>query len=309
MVYDEMQRMVGQSESQAPELARFPLLRERALEVLNDMLRRCVKPAQRMISDLIKVELAYINTSHPDFIGGKQALALVTKRQLQREQINSGSAVESMGMSSGGSVTAEAITSSISGATSSSVADPSTPSARISVTHTGAGVNNTSDSSRGSVSHSGQQQQAGFFGLFRPPLSPAPANTNPVQPAPTTDDQNITRRPSRTNSAAPQPHLSHHSHMNGHNTNSSSSYASDRDSGGLLKLPQMPDRMRVTGGSNEWGHREVEVIKALLQSYFGLVRKSFADMVPKTVMHFLVCGFREGLQNELVAQACSSLDF
>ena len=29
-------------------------------------------PTQRMISNLIQIELAYINTSHPDFIGGKQ---------------------------------------------------------------------------------------------------------------------------------------------------------------------------------------------------------------------------------------------
>ena len=29
-------------------------------------------PTQKMISNLIQIELAYINTSHPDFIGGKQ---------------------------------------------------------------------------------------------------------------------------------------------------------------------------------------------------------------------------------------------
>ena len=35
-------------------------------------LKGCMVPTQKMISNLIQIELAYINTSHPDFIGGKQ---------------------------------------------------------------------------------------------------------------------------------------------------------------------------------------------------------------------------------------------
>ena len=67
----------------------------------------------------------------------------------------------------------------------------------------------------------------------------------------------------------------------------------------------MPDRMKVTssvGAAGDWGRREVEVIKTLIRSYFDVVRKTFVDMVPKSVMHFLVNNFREGLQNELVAK-------
>ncbi len=40
-------------------------------EIVQHQLRYLVSPTQRMISNLISVELAYINTSHPDFIGGK----------------------------------------------------------------------------------------------------------------------------------------------------------------------------------------------------------------------------------------------
>jgi hypothetical protein len=83
-VFDEMQRMALQCET--PELTRFPELRERTFEIVNAMLRACLKPTQKMISSIIQVELAYINTSHPDFIGGKQAIAHITKKLSQPQQ-------------------------------------------------------------------------------------------------------------------------------------------------------------------------------------------------------------------------------
>jgi len=57
------------SQSEMTELTRFPELREKVVDVVNSMLRKCVGPTQSMISNLINIELAYINTSHPDFIG------------------------------------------------------------------------------------------------------------------------------------------------------------------------------------------------------------------------------------------------
>lgn len=82
-VFDEMQRMALQCET--PELSRFPELRERTFEIVNAMLRSCLKPTQKMICSIIQVELAYINTSHPDFIGGKQAIAHITKKLNQQQ--------------------------------------------------------------------------------------------------------------------------------------------------------------------------------------------------------------------------------
>ena len=47
---------------------------------------------------------------------------------------------------------------------------------------------------------------------------------------------------------------------------------------------------------------EMEIIKNLIISYFDIVRKNFQDLVPKTIMHFLVNNFKASLQNELVTQ-------
>jgi dynamin 1-like protein len=46
---------------------------------------------------------------------------------------------------------------------------------------------------------------------------------------------------------------------------------------------------------------ETKVIQNLIESYFNLVKKSIADMVPKTIMAFLVNESRKIAQSELVA--------
>lgn len=78
LVFDELQRMALQCET--TELTRFPELRDRVTDVVTNMLRACVGPTRMMISNLIKIELAYINTSHPDFIGGSRAVAQLMDR-------------------------------------------------------------------------------------------------------------------------------------------------------------------------------------------------------------------------------------
>jgi dynamin 1-like protein len=46
----------------------------------------------------------------------------------------------------------------------------------------------------------------------------------------------------------------------------------------------------------------MEIIKSLIDSYFSIVRKNFIDMVPKTIMYFLVNHVRDAMQNELVSE-------
>ena len=66
---------------------------------------------------------------------------------------------------------------------------------------------------------------------------------------------------------------------------------------------KVPDKMQSgMAGLSEREMVEMDIIKNLIASYFDIVRKNFLDLVPKTIMHFLVNNFKASLQNELVTQ-------
>jgi len=71
----------------------------------------------------------------------------------------------------------------------------------------------------------------------------------------------------------------------------------------IVKLPQVPDTMTMKSEAPSDRERiETEIIKSLIESYFNIVRKNFLDLVPKTIMYFLVNHCRDSVQNELVSE-------
>ncbi|XP_068331884.1 dynamin-related protein 3A-like [Pyrus communis] len=82
-VYDELVKISRACE--VIELQRFPVLRKHMDEIMINFLREGAKPAQRMIENLIEMEVDCINTSHPCFIGGKKASELAMQ-QLKAQQ-------------------------------------------------------------------------------------------------------------------------------------------------------------------------------------------------------------------------------
>ncbi|KAG2703937.1 hypothetical protein I3760_06G160000 [Carya illinoinensis] len=65
------------------ELQRFPVLRKRMDEVIGNFLREGLQPSETMIGHIIEMEMDYINTSHPNFIGGSKAVE-IAKQQLPK---------------------------------------------------------------------------------------------------------------------------------------------------------------------------------------------------------------------------------
>uniref|UniRef100_A0ABM5GEE2 Dynamin-1-like protein n=1 Tax=Pogona vitticeps TaxID=103695 RepID=A0ABM5GEE2_9SAUR len=68
LVHEEMQRIIQHcSNYSTQELLRFPKLHDAIVEVVTSLLRRRLPVTNEMVHNLVAIELAYINTKHPDF--------------------------------------------------------------------------------------------------------------------------------------------------------------------------------------------------------------------------------------------------
>ncbi|KAL7496230.1 hypothetical protein ACHAWT_005879 [Skeletonema menzelii] len=305
LVYDELQRIAAQSEPS--ELTRYPNLRDRMMDVVSSLLKRSVGPTQMWVSNLVRVELSYINTNHPDFIGGSRAVAkLMDKMAKEKEKaaVDAATAAASVNVPNATNYTAKGIMTPVKernkdkdgdvGATplsSSSlekymVADDGysgsrngAPPQHVVVDHGASNNNNNSGDTGGLMNF-----------IFR--------------------NNNTSNNVSSANSATggginSQNSWNNRGGIGNHHQGRSTSSQYGRPSGPptIVQLPQVPDTMRQTDAPpSDREHVEMEIIKSLIDSYFSIVRKNYIDMVPKTIMYFLVNHVKDELQNELVSE-------
>ena len=59
------------------ELNRFQNLRKKIVEVMNGLLAKELQPTNRMVRNLVQIQDSYINTYHPDFMGGVNSIVNV----------------------------------------------------------------------------------------------------------------------------------------------------------------------------------------------------------------------------------------
>ncbi|XP_015916258.1 dynamin-1-like protein [Parasteatoda tepidariorum] len=68
LVHEEMQRIIQHCGTEVQqEIIRFPKLHEKIVDVVTQLLRRRLPATNSMVENLVAIELAYINTKHPDF--------------------------------------------------------------------------------------------------------------------------------------------------------------------------------------------------------------------------------------------------
>ncbi|PSR72641.1 hypothetical protein PHLCEN_2v11488 [Hermanssonia centrifuga] len=80
LVYDELIRILGQILAKIQAFRRFPALRERFNSVVVNFFKTSMNPTTKLVTDMVAMQACYVNTTHPDFLNGHKALAIVNER-------------------------------------------------------------------------------------------------------------------------------------------------------------------------------------------------------------------------------------
>ena len=309
LVFHELQRVALQCEQLSPELIRFPQLRTKLLQVFQRLLKSCVDPTKAHIEKLIQCELSFINTSHPDFIGGSAAVALIMDSMQQKKNKQAAAAAAAGAAGGAGGVDADgfAITSKAStthARASSAAPVPLQPTAAPATLAPPPSTSSTS----GSSSSRHANQSSSFFSL--PSIfgrSPSPS-ANKHQPGSTASATAAlaAKRSSGggaggvggTVHALPRTSSLSTAGTSGSTMEDHELYSGGSASGpskSLSSASSVGPSYLSAGASSSWHLKAMEpterdlvetaVIKALMESYFRIVRKSVADLVPKTIMY------------------------
>ena len=86
LVHDELTRIARQLIASL-DLQRYPRLAQSVEDATRDFLNEGLVPAETMISSLVECQLAHINTSHPEFVGGSKALHLAQLEVAKRRGV------------------------------------------------------------------------------------------------------------------------------------------------------------------------------------------------------------------------------
>jgi len=271
-VFVELQRIVAQL-TDSHELQRFKNLRLTLNDVVNNLLHDCKGPTRMMISNLISIELAYMNTNHEDFIGGGAAVSKLFESMAADHRAEEGGQQQLLGAPPGHSVPPH-------GQAPPRPMQPNQPQRSISPQ---------------------PGQEGGFFGRYFGGAPNGAPNGGPQQP------QSQVHRPTPPTGAqqpvgAQQPIRPQHAGPSSSDTRSTKPNEPNPFQaipGGPFSL-RMPTSIRAAGPMNNKEQFETQLIQKLIQSYFDIVCKNLGDSVPKTIMHFLVNTSKENMQNRLV---------
>ncbi|CCM05028.1 uncharacterized protein FIBRA_07228 [Fibroporia radiculosa] len=80
LVYDELIRILGQVLAKIQAFRRFPALRERFNSVVVNFFKTAMNPTTKLVTDMVAMQACYVNTTHPDFLNGHKAMAIVGDR-------------------------------------------------------------------------------------------------------------------------------------------------------------------------------------------------------------------------------------
>ncbi|KAI8870340.1 hypothetical protein GQ42DRAFT_178646 [Ramicandelaber brevisporus] len=299
LAYEELMRICSQAgSSSATELRRYPKLQTRIIEVVSNVLRECVGPAGRYLENMIAIERAYINTNHPDFIGGQGAIAQLEKMADKARRDRRRAVLHGLATSDSSSDLAAHVASASASKQPHNV-DSDSEGLNIAIDADSGTVQQQQSSSSSSrkplPNFAGERGLANFMGAVR--VDRQQQQQQPQQPS--------TRHGRREGSVSGRSSLSNSipSSILGdalipqHQQSSASTLSP--------QVPLQPEQLSQRLDSISLTDREeleTQLIRLLIGSYFDIVRKTVRDQVPKAIMHLLVIKTRETIPNRLVEE-------
>ncbi|KAK2759041.1 Dynamin- GTPase protein [Arachnomyces sp. PD_36] len=313
LVYEELIKICHTCGS--TELSRFPRLQAKLIEVVSDLLRERLGPCSTYVESLISIQRAYINTNHPNFLGAaaamqsviqtkqekeKKALAAENQKKRERRRLKEAGGVngtatpeedeeqpqveekmQNLSVSSRHQKGSRGLSPGVGRAAEHGIA------AAVN------GVQSQSQSPMGMGAQSTGPGRDSFLNYFFGKEGGVPT------PPPQAQQSSGTSR-----------------HVN-HTAEASFSQSMRRSE---MKSPVMSQAQPDYPGNSDYSDPstllnenaepalsdrealETELIRRLISSYFGIVRETIADQVPKAVMHLLVNHCKDVVQNRLVSE-------
>ncbi|KFY33849.1 hypothetical protein V494_07266 [Pseudogymnoascus sp. VKM F-4513 (FW-928)] len=313
LVYEELIKICHTCGS--TELTRFPRLQGKLIEVVSDLLRERLGPASNYVESLISIQRAYINTNHPNFLGAAAAMShVVTKKQenekkklLQeererREKRRQKELAATNGVD--GHEEEDEATEKAEGLPHRSKVHKSGRSTSPHVRQNGTSsiaerINGQRASSPTRFGAQGNNPKDSFLNYFfgkdgAPGSAPGVGHS-----ASSAQNPNLGRHVSQSAEPSITQSIRRQEERNTHRSPAQQTrdedYAREYDYSspfGDSTEPALTDREAM----------ETELIRALISSYFDIVRESIADQVPKAVMHLLVNHSKDVVQNRLVSE-------
>lgn len=320
LVYEELIKICHTCGS--TELSRYPRLQAKLIETVSDLLRERLGPASSYVESLISIQRAYINTNHPNFLGAAAAMSNVVSAKQERErkrliqeerERRERKRLKELG-ANGEAEEGEDGSSAVEkadgkGHHSKHARSLSPAGLSEHVGSIAAAVNGRAMSPSGINGQGLGGAKDTFLNYFfgkdglQPPGAPLPASpsrhnvNNHLEPSFSTsfrrEEKQLPVRSLHTEDYDP--------------TSRSYGLASHLVSLSMEMHPLQLITNKKQGESNEPAltdreAMETELIRALISSYFNIVRESIADQVPKAVMHLLVNHCKDVVQNRLVSE-------
>ncbi|KAG5981285.1 hypothetical protein E4U55_003101 [Claviceps digitariae] len=309
LVYEELIKICHTCGS--TELSRYPRLQAKLIETVSDLLRERLGPASSYVESLISIQRAYINTNHPNFLGAAAAMSNVVSAKQERErkrliqeerERREKRRLKELGPNGAAEPTEDGEDGPAADKDKGRKHTPKPGRSSSPAVHDhahgslAAAVNGVRPNSPSTLNGQGQGLGGArdtflnyFFGKDGMshgalPGRPLPnAGRHVSQSSEPSISQSIRREERMALSPAP-------THTDEYDpTSRSYGLASHL---GESNEPAMTDREAM----------ETELIRALISSYFNIVRESIADQVPKAIMHLLVNHSKDVVQNRLVSE-------